>query len=731
MALTLRLGPLLLALLFLLPGPDPCADLDSPRSWVSCARRSVERGRPVEAADRLLRGAEAHPELGAWFRLSALQRLAEAGAPDRARAIARELREEPLVWPDSVGAALLGAALSADREETALRLSHDVPAPAAPEAWTRRLVPALLARGGSGDTTAAVGALRRILGAAGAPEEAVPALLSLRDGWRDRRRAGRSDLREGRRERGRRLLAEALAGAPDREAPRLALELGEALLDAGEARALRELAGPFVAHGGAPDSVRAALALLVGRAELRRRRPASAEAWFRRAASAGPHPPAAFAAYLLGDIAHDAGDPEEARSRYARAAREFEALEHGGLARIRLAFLEYGAGRVGEAAAHFRSYRSGLPEGPWAQASLYWEGRSLLAAGDSAGGSAALRRTVERDPLSWYGVRAAERLGRAVPSAILGGGAEMGRASRPHAPRSEGARAGEGRARPEGRAGGGAPDSLVGRMDLLRELGWRNRGLRLLEVERRIGARGTAELLGLALRLNGSGWTFEGIGLGWEVFRRRGGEWTEPLLRAVFPLPYREELLRTARREGLDPALLAAVVRQESGFDARARSPAGALGLTQLMPATARREASRMGLRPPREEELLEPRLNLLIGARHLAGLLRRYDGDRTAALVAYNAGPERYRRWRGFPERRAGEEVFVERIPFGETRRYVKGVDRNLRLYRWLHDLRSPVASVPIGSESSPSPRARGRRDAGAPNGGGPERHRPTRHRP
>jgi soluble lytic murein transglycosylase len=176
--------------------------------------------------------------------------------------------------------------------------------------------------------------------------------------------------------------------------------------------------------------------------------------------------------------------------------------------------------------------------------------------------------------------------------------------------------------------------------------------------------------------------------MGWEAFDRAGGAWTRSLLEAVYPLPHREALVEAAAREGLPPALVAAVIRQESAFDARATSPAGAVGLMQLMPGTAAELARDPRPRLVDEGALTDPELSLELGARYLAAMLDRFDGSWTAALIAYNAGPRRYERWRGFPEFGGDRELAVERIPFGETRRYVKAVLRNVRVYRRLHGL-------------------------------------------
>jgi len=121
---------------------------------------------------------------------------------------------------------------------------------------------------------------------------------------------------------------------------------------------------------------------------------------------------------------------------------------------------------------------------------------------------------------------------------------------------------------------------------------------------------------------------------------------------------YREAATRAANRHGLDPALVLAVARVESCFDPRARSVAGALGLMQLMPATARE----LGVADP-----FDARANLDGGSRYLARMLARFDGNLTLALAAYNAGPGSVVRHGGVP-------------PFPETRAYLARIDK---LYR------------------------------------------------
>jgi soluble lytic murein transglycosylase len=141
-----------------------------------------------------------------------------------------------------------------------------------------------------------------------------------------------------------------------------------------------------------------------------------------------------------------------------------------------------------------------------------------------------------------------------------------------------------------------------------------------------------------------------------------------------FPMPYRNVFERESQRTAIPAGLLFGIARQESAFATHARSPAGAVGLMQLMPATAAEVATRLGTGSPRGAALFDPNLNVRLGSEYMAYLLNRYDGQRIHAAAAYNAGPSRVDRWRrelhGLPA-----DAWIESIPFTETRNYVKNV--------------------------------------------------------
>jgi soluble lytic murein transglycosylase len=139
------------------------------------------------------------------------------------------------------------------------------------------------------------------------------------------------------------------------------------------------------------------------------------------------------------------------------------------------------------------------------------------------------------------------------------------------------------------------------------------------------------------------------------------------------------------------------LIRQESSFDSNAVSRAGARGLMQLMPSTAR-SLSRSLRRRYRRSALHDPATNLELGTLYLRRMLDRFDGRVERALAAYNAGPHRVVRWTARNGNVAAEE-FIERIPFTETRAYVKIVLAAREQYREIHAL-SRVPSRPHGSQ-------------------------------
>ena len=155
--------------------------------------------------------------------------------------------------------------------------------------------------------------------------------------------------------------------------------------------------------------------------------------------------------------------------------------------------------------------------------------------------------------------------------------------------------------------------------------------------------------------------------------------------RYLFPLPFRDTLTASANAQGVDPYLLAGLIRQESEFNPAAVSRANALGLTQLIAGTGRMMARGQGITPFSSTMLFRPEISLRLGAAYLKSQLTLWNGNLEQTLAAYNAGPGRVREWLTWSTYREPAE-FVESIPFTETREYVQAVLRNASIYRRLY---------------------------------------------
>ena len=158
-----------------------------------------------------------------------------------------------------------------------------------------------------------------------------------------------------------------------------------------------------------------------------------------------------------------------------------------------------------------------------------------------------------------------------------------------------------------------------------------------------------------------------------------------PYWEGLFPRPYWTDLKRFSIDNGLDPFLVASLIRQESEFNPGAVSRADALGLMQLLPGTGKKVAHQLRIRRFSTSQLLSPTTNMQLGTRYFQDLVTKFDGRLEYALAAYNAGPDRVQGWLAGGKFRDPQE-FVESIPFTETREYVQAILRNASIYRRLY---------------------------------------------
>lgn len=361
--------------------------------------------------------------------------------------------------------------------------------------------------------------------------------------------------------------------------------------------------------------------------------------------------------FLRGDQAQSRGQFDTALQHFSFVAEHAPSHARAGQGRMKSGQIFIGRGEGAAAVEAYESYLQDFPTGRrWHEAS-YWAGRMRLELGDTAQAHAHVQRLLTEDPVSYYAVMGSDLIG--VPYVVD-------------------VEEGEPRVEFDWLTAG-----LV-RIDHLTEAGLEAGAAAEIAALTERGQGQTAAMLALAEELIARGRTIDGINLGWAL-RGEGLPWDERLLRVTFPFPYQDLVRREAEEWGIDPFIMAALIRQESAFKADIVSHAGAIGLMQVMPPTGAELARTHGPDGFRADNLTTPEVNLHLGSAFFRDMSRRYENDLPLVLSAYNAGPTRANRWRNYPEI-SDPLRFTERIPFTETRGYVKNVRRNLGLYRVLY---------------------------------------------
>lgn len=430
-------------------------------------------------------------------------------------------------------------------------------------------------------------------------------------------------------------------------------------------------AGALLAAGRAADAVSqfAAVsgdAVLVARASYQRARALLSAGNGSAARSAlrsttdmhsGVAAAAAPALLLLADLQIDDGDVSGAAASLARVRSRYPTSSQAPTAYLRGGLIAWSRS-PSTAAALFDSLVQRYPGDDDAIAARYWAGRAHQVTGKSAEAQAHWRAVIAASPLSYYAGLSAARLH--VPGW-----------SPPAGPDSAPRRA--------------AVDSAIARVMVLQQLG--------MDVESRLELDALADRAkrqptlasAIADGMLRAGEPARALRVATRAIQQQAP--TRALLNAAYPVVHPGALAEQSRRNGLDAALVAGLIRQESSWNPHALSPVGARGLMQLMPDVGAAVARSHNYPVWNTALLYEPAVSLELGTAHLASSLPR--GTPPArALAAYNAGASRVNRW----SRRPGvsdPELFTEWIPFTETRDYVRIVQRNAEVYRALHGLR------------------------------------------
>jgi soluble lytic murein transglycosylase len=638
-----------------------------------------EAGRHGEAATAFAAAADDLPVAADWLRAAKAEALAAAKDPSGASVVssltaeggaaarARLARAEASLW-------LSGA----DTARAATRLAVEALALATMDAHLGAELALerarLLARTGrNAEAREAARAVAADAGAAPSVRASAAGLLGSLPGERTvDEEAARAAAYEAAKKPG--LAAKALRAAVARgmaETPELRLRIGRLLFEAADFAPAR-IWLTQAAESLAEAESAAEAELYAARTLVRLGKTDDGMAAIRRVAERRAGTAAAGSAwFLLGD---EAKDRSTAIVRYRRAADAVQS-PHAREALFRLGDRSLKEGDPAGAIKAWEEYAGRYPRGEQAAEAAYEAGLLHERAGRQERARAMYQAAVAADPVSYHAIRAADRLG-ADPLA--------------EAVRSP--RAWTGTAADSADAA-----AVLARLAVLERAGLADAWKAELDAERRRLDGRERALLALAEGLRDTGHPIDGIRIGRSLLERGGGAWDARLLRVVFPFPYRELLLDEAERADVDPWLLAGLVRQESSFDPRARSWVGATGLSQIMPGTGEWLAPGAGIRNFSPELLAVPEINLRMGSRYLRDQLKRYRGARDLALAAYNAGPSRADKWKRELGYGRDVDAFRDRIPFAETRHYVKVVIRNAEVYRRLYGpQRSPGLASP-----------------------------------
>ncbi len=363
---------------------------------------------------------------------------------------------------------------------------------------------------------------------------------------------------------------------------------------------------------------------------------------------------AAPALLLLADLQVDDGDLTGAAKSLHDLIARFPASAQAPLARFRAGLLQWSSSPESSAVT-FDSLVASRPGDEEAVAARYWAARAQASAGKKSDADERWRAIIKDAPLSYYAMLSAKRL------AIPGWSAPAGADTAAHS---------------------ATVDSAVQRIIVLQRLG--------MDVEARFEIEALAaraetmprDAASIAQALGAVNEPARGLRVALAAIDK--GNASRALFRIAYPIVHDDALVEESRRNDLDPALVAGLIRQESSWNPRAVSPATARGLMQLMPSVGASIAASRKYPLWNAALLFDPDVSLELGTAHLASSLKR-NTPPDRALAAYNAGASRVARWLARPGT-DDAELFTEWIPFTETRDYVRIVLRNASIYRTIY---------------------------------------------
>jgi soluble lytic murein transglycosylase len=413
------------------------------------------------------------------------------------------------------------------------------------------------------------------------------------------------------------------------------------------------------------------------------------------------YPDRPLAETVLNDLATYhilADDDADAAAVFTDMLRRFPQGAYAERAAWKAGWWAYKSGAYREAIRVFRIGLENFSRSDYRPSWLYWTARSQGKLGETAAAAAGYRQTIASYRNSYYGRQALRALADLPVSADADAVPVVARTSpaalRPSPfPGATAIRVETGRDTPVPvtttiAVAPGAPPANAPLIRALLVAGLNDDAVAELRKTQR--EQGTSPFIEatIAYALNRKGDLRAAVNAmrrAYPQFMAEGGEALPPdMLKVIFPLDYWDLIQRRARAANLDPYLTAALVAQESTFQAAIRSSANAWGLMQILPSTGRRYAPFLGLGRFTTSRLTDPDVNVRIGTAYFADLMKQF-GDPALALAAYNAGENRVARWQA---ERPGvdRDEFIDDIPFPETQNYVKRILGTAEDYRILY---------------------------------------------
>ncbi len=390
--------------------------------------------------------------------------------------------------------------------------------------------------------------------------------------------------------------------------------------------------------------------------------------------------------FMLGRLFEGNKKFKKASKHYGQLARASGSSEYKEKAAWRLGWIPYQQGRFEEAAKGFQENLKRFPKGDLEEQNRFWLAKSYLQLDRQSEGVKALAELNQKFPYSYYGLRAGE---------LLANGKYRVPATDPKSPKIQKTNYLSKEAEPVEPPRALSPKDrfhLNRAQEMVSLRMFKDAAFEIRFVERHT-KKNLSGVLWLADLYNASQAYSETVRLLYMyknfISKSKEKDLSLQFWRSLYSLSYSSSIQRHADKNKVDPYFVRGLIQQESLFDTHALSPAGARGLMQIMPKTGQRLVNTYTKTDHFvEDSLYDPELNIQLGIKYLSELINEFGDNKPYLLISYNAGPHTLRRWQRRFRNLKDEDVFVESIPYPETRKYIKKVMRNYGIFRTIYPL-------------------------------------------